>query len=115
MIKNTGKIIALVLLVNMLGACSILTGANTHDNFLTKPQIGMPGATIAEVDGIGSKDETIAVRKEAINSHSIGGQKYRTQEVISELYIAPYLDKNKILHESRIIRFILSESKWITG
>lgn len=122
------KLVMASLSFPFLAGCATLTGANTQDDFLCEAQIGSPCATIAQVDG-GSSEATVAIQEhegdqlyrssakpegEGLNAsyQAYDGAEYRVPELVSELWIAPYLDGNNILHESRVIHFVLREASW---
>jgi len=118
-----------------LAGCSV---TNTEADFLCRAQAGTPCATIAEADGQDGKDltpvtetledlalkslsqEPIGIGKTADIYASLpdGGypydsDRYRQPEVVGRLWIAPYLDQNELLHESRYVHFIVQDARWV--
>ncbi len=116
-----------------LSAC----GANTESDFLCAAQIGSPCSTIAQADGRGQgaltpiTEQTIDTLSGTISQEPLlvgkaddvyagmpdGGfayetGRYRVPELIGRLWIAPYLDDNRLLHESQYIHFIVQEAHW---
>ena len=117
-----------------LSACS---GSNTDRDFLCESQVGSPCSTIAQADGGGSNAIThiteraedtamSSLSQEPLKMGKIGAHlngmpdggnsyasgRYRVPEVVGRLWIAPYLDENKILHESRFVHFVLRDARW---
>ena len=115
-----------------LAACS-----NTESEFLCEAQLGSPCTSIAQADGAGATSTTgVTERAEdtAMGTLSQGplgigktgtafagmpdggfsyeSGRYRVPEVIGRLWIAPYLDAHKILHESRYVHFVVAEARW---
>jgi len=120
-----------------LAACS-----NTESDFLCEAQLGSPCTSIAQADGAGATATTgVTERAEdtAMGTLSQGplgigkagtafagtafagmpdggfsyeSGRYRVPEVIGRLWIAPYLDEHKILHESRYVHFVVAEARW---
>jgi conjugal transfer pilus assembly protein TraV len=128
-------------IVTKLGAALLLagcSGSNTQGDFLCAAQIGSPCATIAQADGGGTgarvvpitesvEDSAMAtLNQEPLAIGKAGGAyagmpdggfayqsgRYRVPEIVGRLWIAPYLDGNRILHESRYIHFVVSEAHW---
>ena len=119
-----------------LGGCSVI-GSNTEKDFLCEAQDGIPCATIDQADNGGSqRGHGIIERPEdamaasltveiedpkggatygALTSQGYGyeGGRYRVPEVVGRMWIAPYLDENKILHEARFVHFVVSEARWV--
>ena len=119
----------------LLAGCS---GSNTQGDFLCAPQIGSPCATIAQADGGGTAGRVMSITESVEDSAMAtlsqeplaigkgGGAfagmpdggfayqsgRYRVPEVVGRLWIAPYLDENRILHESRYVHFVVSEAHW---
>jgi conjugal transfer pilus assembly protein TraV len=115
-------------------ACGV---GNTESDFLCAAQIGSPCSTIAQADGRGSTSNTpITERAEdtamdSLSQDPLGTGKvtgpfgempdggfgyqsgrYRVPEVTGRLWIAPYLDENQILHESRYVHFVIVDAHW---
>ena len=127
---------ALGLAVMALGGCSVI-GSNTEQDFLCEAQDGMPCATIDQADNGGSHrgrgiverpEDTMAASltvqiedpKGGATYGALSGQnfgyeagRYRVPEVVGRMWIAPYLDENKILHEARFVHFVVSEARWV--
>lgn len=118
-----------------LAGCSV---TNTEADFLCRAQAGTPCATIAEADGQsgqevkpvtetledlalkGLSQEPIGIAKTGDIYASLpdGGYpydsgRYRQSEVVGRLWIAPYLDQNELLHESRYVHFIVQDAHWV--
>lgn len=113
-------------------------GSTTQSDFLCAAQIGAPCATIAQADGGGSGGVVVPITEQVEDSqlatlsqsplgvgkgtgslasmpdggHAYASSRYRVPEVVGRLWIAPYLDENRILHESRFIHFVASEAHW---
>ena len=117
-----------------LAACS---GSNTERDFLCAAQIGSPCATIAQADGRGAtaivpvseRPEDTAMEtlsQDPLGTGKVNGafgempdggfgyqsERYRVPELTGRLWIAPYLDDNQILHESRYVHFVIREAHW---
>lgn len=111
---------------------------NTEQEFLCSAQIGSPCSSIAEADGQGNgtvtpvmetaedtalkslSQDPLAIGKSAsvYTGLSDGGyaydtSRYRQPEIVGRLWIAPYLDDNALLHESRYVHFVLQEAHWV--
>lgn len=119
----------------LLGGCA---SSNTQSDFLCAAQIGTPCATIAQADGGGASGHVVSITEQVEDSAmgtlsqeplAIGKEggafagmpdggfayhsgRYRVPEVVGRLWIAPYLDENRILHESRFVHFVVSEAHW---
>lgn len=118
-----------------LAGCST---TNTEQDFLCSAQIGSPCTSIAQADGQGSASVTPVTETTedtALKSLSQdllaldkgdslyagmpdGGypyetSRYRQPELVGRLWIAPYLDDNALLHESRYVHFVLQEAMWV--
>ena len=126
---------SLLILTLILFGCS---GSSTVEkDFLCAAQDGTPCATIGEADG-STTQHTLGVqeqREDAMlaslsqddpgskaatayaglptKAHGYDGDRYRVPEVIGRLWLAPYLDEHKILHEARFVHFVVSESRWV--
>lgn len=125
------------LLMNALAALAISACSNTESDFLCEAQLGLPCTSIAQADGAGTASTTgVTERAEDTAMGSLsqdplgigkagasfagmpdGGfsyesNRYRVPEVIGRLWIAPYLDDNKLLHESRFVHFVVAEAQW---
>jgi conjugal transfer pilus assembly protein TraV len=112
-------------------------GAGTESDFLCKAQIGTnPCASISETDGTSSgpivpvteKPTDTALKSLSQEKISVSGHKggslvpdggfpyqsaqYRVPEVVGKLWIAPFLDGDGMLHESRYVHFVVTEAKW---
>ena len=125
---------ALIMCVAVAGlsACS-----NTESDFFCEAQLGSPCSSIAQADGAGATSTTgVSERPEdtamgALSQDPLGigkagaafagmtdggfsyeSGRYRVPEVIGRLWIAPYLDEHKILHESRYVHFVVAEARW---
>lgn len=113
-------------------ACS-----NTESDFLCEAQLGSPCTSIAQADGAGAISTTgVTERAEdtamgTLSQDPLGigktgaafagmpdggfsyeSGRYRVPELIGRLWIAPYLDEHKILHESRYVHFVVAEARW---
>lgn len=111
---------------------------NTERDFLCEAELGQPCTSIAEADGGGPGSATAIVERPedtAISTLSqdplgvgkveggFGGMpdggfaydtgRYRVPEVVGRLWIAPYLDDNGLLHESRYVHFVVTEARWV--
>lgn len=121
-----------------LGVLSACTGSTTQSDFLCAAQVGSPCATIAQADGGGAGGHVVPITEQIEDSqlatisqsplgvgkgggalsgmpdggHAYASSRYRVPEVVGRLWIAPYLDENRILHESRFIHFVASEAHW---
>lgn len=130
MIKAAAKLAAISLL---LGGC----GSNTSKDFLCAAQIGKPCATIAQADGQGrgqvtsvtERPEDTALSTLSQNPLGVGkggasfagmpdggfayeSSRYRVPELVGRLWIAPYLDEDRLLHESRYVHFVVIPAHW---
>ncbi|RYG89918.1 hypothetical protein EU803_14945 [Loktanella sp. IMCC34160] len=120
-----------------LSGCGVLGGGNTERDFLCEAQLGSPCSTISQADGQGAgsiapvteRPEDTAMgtlSQDPLGTGKFGGAyggmpdggysyesgRYRVPEVVGRLWIAPYLDENQILHESRYVHFVLVEAHW---
>ena len=118
-----------------LAGCSV---TNTEQDFLCSVQIGSPCTSIAQADGQGNGDvtpvtetvEDLALKSLSQDPLGIGKtagllagmpdggypyetSRYRQPEIVGRLWIAPYLDDNALLHESRYVHFVLQEAMWV--
>lgn len=118
-----------------LAGCS---ATNTEQDFLCSAQIGSPCTSIAQADGQGSGTVTRvteAAEDTALKSlsqdllaldkgdslyagmpdggHPYETSRYREPEIVGRLWIAPYLDDNALLHESRYVHFVLQDARWV--
>lgn len=118
-----------------LAGCSV---TNTESDFLCSAQIGSPCTTIAAADGQSGQDITpvletaedtalkslsqdplgLGKSPDAFAGMPDGGypyasEGYRQPEIVGRLWIAPYLDQNELLHESRYVHFILQDARWV--
>lgn len=121
----------LLLLLSGLAACS---SANADKDFLCEAQAGSPCTTIAAVDGTdGANVTTVTERPEdrladQLSQGLLGRGKgpvamqdggtpyvasaYRVPEQVGTLWIAPFLDQDGLLHESRFVHFVVAEATW---
>lgn len=136
--KNVSiKALGLLFSVSMLSGCASL-GANTEKDFLCEAQIGTPCATISTIDGSSGpkvipvtqseEDKALATlsstglsEKESAGMNNVGfgsqayhADRYRVEETLGRLWIAPYLDENQILHEARYVHFVLTDARWVS-
>ena len=111
---------------------------NTEQEFLCSAQIGSPCTSIAQADGQGSASvtpvtetvEDIALKSLSQDPLGIGKtadlyvgmpdgghpyetSRYRQPEIVGRLWIAPYLDDNALLQESRYVHFVLQDAQWV--
>ena len=111
---------------------------NTEQEFLCSAQIGSPCTSIAQADGQGNGTVTpvsetaedtvlkslsqdplgIGKMESAYAGMPDGGHpyetsRYRQPEIVGRLWIAPYLDDNALLHESRYVHFVLQDAQWV--
>ena len=114
------------------------SATNTEQDFLCSAQIGSPCTSIAQADGQGSASvtpvtetvEDIALKSLSQDPLGIGKtagllagmpdgghpydtNRYRQPEIVGRLWIAPYLDDNALLHESRYVHFVLQDAQWV--
>lgn len=112
--------------------------SNTEQEFLCSAQIGSPCTSIAQADGQGIASvtpvsetvEDLALKSLSQEPLGIGKtadllagmpdggypyetSRYRQPEIVGRLWIAPYLDDNALLHESRYVHFVLQEARWV--
>ncbi len=138
MIRNFATLSLLLGLGAALSGCVSLS-ANTQDDFFCEAQIGSPCATIASTDGtdagktIGitetvedkflgglgstvwlSEKESLGMPSQSTSSHAYETSRYRVSEQISQLWIAPFLDENQILHQARYVHFVIKDAHWAT-
>ena len=130
------RLAAFGLVVMAFSGCSVL-GSNTEKDFLCEAQDGIPCATIDEADNGGAKrghgiierpEDAMAASltvqiedpKGGATFGALTGQgygyeagRYRVPEVVGRMWIAPYLDEHKILHEARFVHFVVSEARWV--
>jgi conjugal transfer pilus assembly protein TraV len=129
-----------LLLPLALAACT--GSGNTERDFLCSAQTGEPCTSISAVDGSGPADVSalagVTERPEDARADMLTGRTltagkagsagghggmpdgghpynaaaYRTPEVVGTLWIAPYLDGDAILHESRYVHFVIQEGRW---
>ena len=124
----------LLLCAGILSACAT---TNTDKDFLCTAQQGSPCTTIAAVDGTGSvpaspvterledtltdqlsqedlkTGKTTAARGAMKDGgHSYNAARYRVPEQVGTLWIAPFLDQDGILHESRFVHFVIAVGHW---
>jgi conjugal transfer pilus assembly protein TraV len=121
--------------------CVVVAGvagcSNTESDFLCEAELGSPCSSIAQADGAGAASTTgVTERAEdtamgTLSQDPLGigkagtafagmpdggfsyeSGRYRVPEVIGRLWIAPYLDEHKILHESRYVHFVVAEARW---
>lgn len=123
-----------LLIAGLLAGC---TGSNTERDFLCEAQLGSPCTTISQADG-GGTGSVAAITEQAedtamgtLSQDPLGTGKvdgafgdmpdggfpyqsgrYRVPEVVGRLWIAPYLDEDQILHESRYVHFVLVDAHW---
>lgn len=127
--------IFMIVAVAALAGCSV---TNTESDFLCTAQVGSPCASIAEADGQSGQEVTpvtetledtalkslsqdpLALGKspDALATLPDGGYpyasgRYRQPEIVGRLWIAPYLDQNELLHESRYVHFIVQDAHWV--
>lgn len=125
----------LILAVATLAGCSV---TNTESDFLCTAQVGSPCSSIAQADGQSGQEITpvsetledsalkslsqdpLALGKtsDALATLPDGGYpydsgRYRQPEIVGRLWIAPYLDQNELLHESRYVHFIVQDARWV--
>ena len=125
------------MMIAAVGLMALTACSNTESEFLCEAQLGSPCTSIAQADGAGATSMTgvteraedqamgtlsqdpLAIGKagEGFAGMPDGGfayesTRYRVPEVIGRLWIAPYLDEHKILHESRYVHFVVSEARW---
>ena len=124
-----------IIAILALSGCS---ATNTEQDFLCPAQTGSPCSSIAAADGQGNghvTPVTETVEDSALKNLSQeplglgksdgiltgmpdGGypyetDRYRQPEIVGRLWIAPYLDDNELLHESRYVHFVLQEAHWV--
>jgi len=120
--------------ISVLFALSACASVNADKDFLCKAQAGSPCTTIAATDGtergaitpVSEKPEDtfadvlsqkpLSLSKNA-SSHPDGGisytaASYRSPEKVGTLWIAPFLDEDGILHESRYVHFVIAKAAW---
>lgn len=118
----------------VLSACA---GANTEKDFLCEAQAGSPCATISQADGGGAAAATLVTETPedtamaTLSQDPLGmgksagpysgmpdggfpyqSDRYRVPEVVGRIWIAPYLDENRILHESTYVHAVIVEAHW---
>ena len=132
---------AILLAAGLVAGCA--GASNTERDFLCSAQTGEPCTSISAVDGnLAPSPVTVAGVTErpedaradllspqpltAGKSASAGGYAgmpdggmpytaaaYRTPEVVGTLWIAPYLDGDGLLHESRFVHFVIQPGRWV--
>lgn len=113
------------------------TSGNTEADFLCGAQTGQPCATLSDIDGT-STSSGITLAEAAVDGQNrtltqdilpagkagtavagvpAGGTpyqsaRYRIPEKTGRLWLPPYLDSNKILHEGTYVHFVVTEARW---
>ena len=127
------KFFLLIIGLSALAACA---GVNTDKDFLCKAQAGSPCMSIAATDGTEAGkivpvteqvEDTLAdslspqplTTSKTSTTHPDGGvsyaaASYRSPEKVGTLWIAPFLDEDGILHESRYVHFVIAEAAWVS-
>lgn len=119
-----------------LGGCA---NGNVASDFACKAEAGVPCRSIAETDNGGSaKGRVVSVTEQPADQmlktlsqrdltvgkragysampdggHGYSSARYRVPEVLGRLWMAPYLDRNEVLHESASVHFVVAESYWV--
>lgn len=129
------KISILMIPVAVLAGCTGL--GNTERDFLCSAQSGQACRSISEVDGSSAR-ATGSLREDALDTQNqsitqdpiFTGKKgaaaalpggfpyqsgrYRVPEKTGRIWIAPYLDDAKILHEGTHVHVVLRKARWGT-